>query len=121
MDFGCCAQSRFDSPLYPGVRERGVLSGKMNAAFGGLDGLIEQRLLARRKERERAPRELVIVPYLGSADLELVLDLRMNLRHVVQRLRDAILLVQRTPALRVLRPGIAFGRRWTTWRRFIRR
>ena len=59
------------------------------------------------EQRERAAGELVVVPHLGGADFELLDDLRMDLRHVVERLHDAIGGRERSPALRVLGPRVA--------------
>src|SRR4029453_6339151 len=100
-------QPRLDRALDPRVRERGVLAGEMDASLGRDDVLVEQALLRRLEQRERAAGIRVLVPHPRRANLEAVDDLRVDLRDVLERLRDALVGRQRAPALRVLGPGVA--------------
>lgn len=63
------AQAGFNRPLDPGVRERGVFAGEVNPPFGPDDVRMQQRLLPRVEQRERAAGELVVVPHLGDPHL----------------------------------------------------
>src|SRR5258706_11804429 len=104
MDLVRGAQARLDRPLDPRMLQRRMLAGEMNAPLGLDDVRVEQRLLPGVEQRERAARELVVVPHLGRADFELLDDLRMDRRHVVEGLADAIGGGERAPPPRGLRP-----------------
>ena len=58
------------------------------------------------EERKGAACKFVIVPHPGGAHFEFLQDLRMDLRHIFQRLFDAVMMEERAPALRILRPGV---------------
>src|SRR5688572_7810221 len=100
-------QTRFKCPLDPGVIQRGVLSRKMDASFGLDDLIMEQGLLSGVEERERTARVRVVMPHMRGACLELLPDLRMDDRHIFDRLLNAFVRQKRSPALRILRPGVA--------------
>ena len=90
VDLGGGAEAGLDRTLDPRVRERRVLAGEVDATFGRDDRLVEQRLLSGIEERERATGELVVVPHLRRAHLELVERLRVDAGDVFERLDDAV-------------------------------
>src|SRR5689334_4217140 len=83
-----------------------MLAGEVDAALGLRDRAVELALLAGVEERERAAGPAVLVPRVGRAALVDVADPRVDLRHVLERLLEARLLVHRAPARRVLAPGV---------------
>jgi hypothetical protein len=68
-----------------------VLAREVDASLRADDGVVEQRLLLGIEQRERTTCELVVVPHLRRADLELAVGLRVDARHVFERLHDAVL------------------------------
>lgn len=92
------AQAGLERTLDPCVAERGVLAGKENPALRTDDMLVQQRLLARVEERERASGKFVVVPHLRRPDLELLGNLRVDAGQVFQRLRHPL---PSAPAIRV--------------------
>ena len=107
VDLDRGTHARLDRALDPRVRERRVLAGEVDSSFGRDDPVVQQRLLLRVEEGERPARELVVVPHLRSADLELVGRLGMDPRDVLERLHDAVLGREGAPPLRVLTPRVA--------------
>ena len=77
------SQSRFNGALNPGMVQRGMFTGKMDATFRRNDLLVQQGLLFRIEEGKGTAGEFIIVPHPGGADLEFVFDLWMNLSHVL--------------------------------------
>jgi hypothetical protein len=84
-----------------------MLPREVDAALGRCDRLVEPRLLAGVEQSERAPRELVVVPHVGGPDLELLGHLRVDEGDVLEGLGDPVARGERSPALGVLRPGVA--------------
>ena len=99
------AQTRFDRPLYRGVRQRRCSPAKWIRPSGSMMSDRETSAGRARTGRTRLPR--IHRVHILSADLELGGDLRVDLRHVVQRLSDTVFRGERAPALRVRRPGVA--------------
>lgn len=95
-------QTRLQRPLDPGMVKRGMFAREIDATFGTYDFVVEQGLLARVEESERAARKFIVVPHPGCADLEFFQHLRMDLCDVLQGLKDPVVGPQRTPALRIL-------------------
>ena len=84
-----------------------MLAGEVDPAFGRDDRVVEQCLLARVEQRERATGVLVVVPHLRRAHLELADRLGVDAGDVFERLHDPVVRRQRAPALRILAPGVA--------------
>src|SRR4051812_12279918 len=90
VDLARCTQAGLDRALYPRVMQRRVLAREVDATLRRDDVRIQQRLLRRLEQRERATGVWIVVPHLRRADLELFLDLRMDDGDVLQRLHDAL-------------------------------
>src|SRR3972149_700928 len=70
VDLASRAQPRFDRPLDPGVSQGGVFAREVNAPFRRDDVLVQQGLLARVEQGERAAGEFVVMPHLRCSAFE---------------------------------------------------
>ncbi len=69
----------------------GMLSGEVYSSFWTDDFLKQKRLLPGVKKREGSSRKFIVMPHPGSSHFKLFQDLRMDFRHILQRLFNAIL------------------------------
>ena len=101
------AQTRFECALDPGVIQGSVFSRKVDAALRFDDLIVQEGLLTGIKEGERSARVGIVMPHVRSACLELLPDLGMDDRNIFNRLLDPFVRQEGTPALGILRPGVA--------------
>src|SRR5690349_16008907 len=107
MNGNGCTQTRFECALDPGVIQRGMFPREMDAAFRFDDLIMPQSLLTGIKEGERSARVGIVMPHMRGARLELLPDLRMDHRNIFNCLLDPFVRKEGTPALGILRPGVA--------------
>src|ERR671910_942865 len=84
-----------------------MFARKMDASFRSDDLIVEQGLLAGIKEGECTTGVGIVVPHVRGACLEFLPDLRMDDGDIFNCLFDPFVRQERTPALCILRPGIA--------------
>jgi len=84
-----------------------MLARKVDPSFRLDDLFVQQSLLARIEEREGAASEFIVVPHPGGSHLEFLDHPGVYLRHIAQRLDNAIIWLERAPALRILGPSVA--------------
>ena len=91
MDGNSCAHAGFKSALDPGMVKRGMFSREMDASLGFHDLIMEQGLLTRVKEGERAARVGIVMPHVRGARFELLPDLWMDDGYIFDRLLDPLM------------------------------
>ena len=91
MDGNSSAQAGFKRPLDPGMIKRGVFAREMDASLGFHDLIVEQGLLTRVKEGERAARVGIVMPHVRGACFELLPDLWVDKGYIFNRLLDPLM------------------------------
>lgn len=107
MDFPGGAKPRLHGPFYPAVFQGRVLAREVDWPFWSDNMGVQTSLLARLEHGKGPTCELVFAPDLANSRFKLFCHLWVDLRHVLQRLDDALVRWERPPASGVFSVRIA--------------